>query len=197
MPSTALIGIAGPSCSGKTERARALAAHLGCPMLNLDLYYYDLSHLSLEVRAHTNFDEPAILEFPLILEHARALQRGQAITAPVYDFATHTRPPGGIPISPTRHVVLEGLFALHWPELRDLYTLSVYVDTPDEVCFQRRLARDQVERGRSPESIHEQYDTWVRPMARQWILPTRDHAMLTVSGVSDIDLSLRRILAAL
>jgi uridine kinase len=197
MPSTALIGIAGPSCSGKTERARALAAYLGCPMLNLDLYYYDLAHLPAEERARTNFDEPAILEFPLILEHARALQRGETIAAPRYDFATHTRPPGGITVVPTSYVVLEGLFALHWPELRHLYKLSVYVDTPDEICFERRLARDQVERARSPESIREQYDTWVRPMARQWILPTRNRAMLTVSGVTGIDLSLRQILAAL
>lgn len=201
MPSPALIGIAGPSCSGKTERARALAALLGCPMLNLDLYYYDLSHLPAEQRARTNFDEPAILEFPLILEHARALQRGETILAPRYDFSTHTRPPGGIEVRPAAFVVLEGLFALHWAELRELYTLSVYVDTPDEVCFRRRFHRDQIERGRSPESIREQYDHWVRPMARKWILPTREFASLTVSGTSDIlaaiELINSRIMAAL
>ncbi len=197
MPSTALIGIAGPSCSGKTERARALAARLGCPVLNLDFYYYDLAHLPAEERARTNFDEPAILEFPLILEHARALQRGEAIVAPRYDFATHTRPPGGVQIEPARHVVLEGLFALHWPELRELYALSVFVETPDAVCFERRFRRDQIERGRSPASIREQYERWVRPMAEKWILPTRQYAMLTVSGLDDIEASLRQIMAAL
>jgi uridine kinase len=201
MPSSALIGIAGPSCSGKTERARALAARLGCPMLNLDLYYYDLSHLPPDERAKTNFDEPAILEFPLILQHAQALQRGESILAPRYDFTTHTRPPGGIEVRPTAFVVLEGLFALHWPELRQLYTLSVYVDTPDEICFNRRFHRDQIERGRSPESIRRQYDHWVRPMAQKWILPTRQFAHLTVSGAEDIPAAIEqitgRIMAAL
>jgi uridine kinase len=197
MPSTALIGIAGPSCSGKTERARLLAAHLGCPMLNLDLYYYDLAHLPAGERAKSNFDEPAILEFPLILKHAQALRRGEPVTAPRYDFATHTRQSGGVLVQPGRYVVLEGLFALHWPELRELYTLSVYVETPDSVCFERRFCRDQKERGRSPESIREQYDTWVRPMAEKWIYPTRQFAGLVVSGTEDMDGALKQILAAL
>jgi len=197
MPSTALIGIAGPSCSGKTELARALACRLGCPMLNLDLYYYDLAHLPAEDRARTNFDEPAILEFPLILRHAEALRRGETITAPCYDFATHTRPPGGIPVEPAGHVVLEGLFTLHWPELRNLLDVSIYVDTPDEVCFDRRLKRDQVERGRSPESIRTQYDVWVRPMAHKYIFPTRDHAGIVVSGTEPVSLSLDRIMASI
>ncbi len=197
MPSTALIGIAGPSCSGKTELARALSRQLGCPMLNLDLYYYDLSHQPTEQRARTNFDEPAILEFPLILQHARALKRGETITAPNYDFATHTRPPGGITVQPAGHVVLEGLFTLHWPELRSLLDVSIYVDTPDEICLDRRFNRDQIERGRSPESIRTQYDTWVRPMARQYIFPTRDHAAIVVSGTEPVSLSLDRIMASL
>lgn len=197
MPSTALIGIAGPSCSGKTERARALAASLGCPMLNLDLYYYDLAHLPAEERAGMNFDEPAILEFPLILDHAQALRRGETIIAPQYDFATHTRPPGGIRVEPGNYVVLEGLFALHWPELRQLYALSVYVETPDEICYERRLRRDQAERGRTAESILRQYELWVRPMAQKWILPTRRHAAITVSGMDDVEGSVRQILAAL
>lgn len=197
MPSTALIGIAGPSCSGKTELARALAGQLGCPMLNLDLYYYDLSHLSFDERAKTNFDEPAILEFPLILRHAEALRRGEAISAPRYDFATHTRPAGGIAVAPAGHVVLEGLFALHWPELRALLDVSIYVETPDEVCFERRMRRDQAERGRSPASIQTQYETWVRPMAEKWIFPTREHARIVVSGTQPVGDSLARIMASL
>jgi uridine kinase len=190
-----LVGIAGPSCSGKTELAQWLKRRTGAPVLNLDVYYIDLSHLPLEERARRNFDEPAALDRGLILEHARALAAGRAVRAPHYDFATHARAPGDELIEPGELVILEGLFTLYWPELRDLLHVKLYVDAPDEVCFARRLERDVRERGRTPESVRWQFETTVRPMAHLHILPEREHADLILSGIDPIDQSGERALA--
>jgi uridine kinase len=192
-----LIGIAGASCSGKTELARWLGARLGAPILNLDHYYNDLPDLPFEVRARQNFDEPAALDSPLILQHARALSRGQSICAPQYDFATHRRAPAREIVTPARFVILEGLFALYWPELRSLLDLSVYVDTPDEVCLERRLARDTVERGRTRESVLEQYAATVRPMAFLHVRPSAAHARVQVSGTDPLESIGARVLQEL
>lgn len=140
-----LIGIAGPSCSGKTQLARWLSQELGAPMLNLDHYYLDLSHLTLEERARTNFDEPHSVDHDAIIEHAQALRGGQGVHAPRYDFARHTRAPGDEVIGPGEVVILEGLFAFCWPELRDLFDLKLFMEAPDRVCLERRLDRDVVE----------------------------------------------------
>ncbi|MGB9610874.1 MAG: uridine kinase family protein, partial [Bryobacteraceae bacterium] len=148
-----LVGIAGPSCAGKTELARWLGARLGAPVLNLDHYYVDLAHLPLEERAKTNFDEPAAVDREAILEDVAALGRGEPVTAPLYDFSTHARARGGERIVPTGLVVVEGLFALYWPELREHFFVKLFVDAPDALCLARRLERDVRERGRTPESV--------------------------------------------
>ncbi|MBI5084329.1 MAG: hypothetical protein HZB13_07015 [Acidobacteria bacterium] len=133
-----LVGIAGPSCSGKTELARWLSRQTGAPVLNLDHYYIDLSHLPLEIRARTNFDHPASVDDDAILEHARMLIAGQPVHAPHYDFATHTRAPGDDVIDPSGGlVILEGLFALVGPELRELLDVKLFVQAPEEVCLAR------------------------------------------------------------
>lgn len=191
---THLIGIGGPSCSGKTELARWLAKATGAPVLNLDHYYIDLAHLPLEVRARTNFDEPASVDHDAILADAAHLRQGLPIHAPQYDFATHTRAPGDEIIGPAPLVILEGLFALYWPELRDLLSLKLFVEAPVEVCLQRRLARDVVERGRTPESVRWQFETTVLPGARQFIFPCRHHADLILSGTDPLEGSCRTAL---
>lgn len=191
-----LIGIAGPSCSGKTQLARWLSQELGAPMLNLDHYYLDLSHLTLEERARTNFDEPHSVDHDAIIEHAQALRGGQGVHAPRYDFARHTRAPGDEVIGPGEVVILEGLFAFCWPELRDLFDLKLFMEAPDRVCLERRLDRDVVERGRTPESIREQYAKTVRPGARQYILPCAQWADLVMSGTDPVEASGARALAA-
>lgn len=182
-----LIGIAGPSCAGKSELARWLAARLGAPVVNLDHYYVDMAELTLEERAKRNFDEPAALEHTLIIDHARSLAAGEPIQAPRYDFATHTRTHSEESIVPERYVILEGLFALHWPEVRDLMQTKLFVSAPDEVCFERRLARDVVERGRTPESVRWQFETTVQPMAHQHVLPAQSYADLVLLGTEPID----------
>jgi len=180
--STRLIGVAGPSGSGKSELSRRLAAAIGAPVVSLDSYYRDLTHLPLDERAATNFDEPASLEHELLLTQCQALFDGEAIDVPHYDFSCHTRVPGTQRVHPGETVIVEGLFTLYWKELRRMLHASVYVDLEDEACYARRLARDVRERGRTPESVEFQYFETVRPMAEQYIWPTRRHADLVVRG---------------
>lgn len=183
-----LIGIAGPSCAGKTELARWLAARLAAPVLNLDHYYIDLAHLPLEERARTNFDEPAAVDHEAILHDVAALARGEAVTAPLYDFATHARGRGGERIVPRGLVVVEGLFALHWAELREHFFVRLFVDAPDSLCLARRLHRDTRERGRTPESVLEQFAATVKPGADRFIRPTRAFADLVLSGEEELEI---------
>jgi uridine kinase len=192
-----LVGIAGPSCSGKTELAFWLAHRTGAPILNLDHYYRDLNGLAFEERARANFDEPAALDHEEILRDARALAAGGAITAPRYDYSVHARIEGNQLVEPAPIIILEGLFALYWPELRDLYQLRVFVDAPSDLCLARRIRRDVQERGRTPESVREQFAATVEPMAQLHILPTRAFADVTVNGADPLDLSGPEVLARL
>ncbi len=191
---TRLIGIAGPSCAGKSELARWLSAQMGAPVLNLDHYYIDLAHLPLEVRAQTDFDEAHSVDHDAIVEHARTLAGGQAIHAPHYDFSTHTRAPGDDVIVPGPWVILEGLFTLYWPELRELLTVKLFVEAPNQVCLDRRIERDVRERGRTRESVIVQYARTVCPGAFRFIYPTKYHADLVLSGVDSLDHSGTKVL---
>ena len=182
MQSSHLIGIAGPSCAGKSELARWLSQALKAPVFTLDSYYPDLAHLTYEERCRINFDEPAALDHELIRAHLADLASGKPVDKPVYDFTRHTRAAKVEHVVPGEFVVVEGLFALHWEDVRQLLRTKVYVGVPDEMCFQRRLERDVRERGRTPESVRRQYDTTVRPMAELHIHPTRIHADVEVSG---------------
>ena len=193
--STRIIGIAGSSGSGKSELSRRLSAATGAPVVSLDSYYRDLTHLPLEARAETNFDEPASLDDALLLAQCTALANGQAIDVPHYDFSCHTRVPGTQHIQPGDIVIIEGLFTLYWNDLRHLLHASIYVDLEDETCYARRLARDVRERGRTPESVEHQYLTTVRPMAEQYIWPTRRHADLIIRGDAQLDESVATVLS--
>lgn len=193
-----VVGIAGCSGSGKTSLARALAASLGGTHFPLDHYYRDLGHLPLEERCQQDFDHPSMLEAELLTSHIAALASGRGIERPLYDFATHTRVRNQTEyIAPGRFVLVDGIFALHYDALRSLYGLSVYVEAPDDVCYQRRLARDVRERGRSPESVAGQYAKTVRPMAEMFVRPSAAHADLIVDGTSSLDWSLEQVLSQL
>ncbi|MBM3760237.1 MAG: uridine kinase [Acidobacteria bacterium] len=194
-----LVGIAGASCSGKTELARGLARYLRDDALPfaLDHYYIDRSHIPEPERSSFNFDHPQALDEKLLIKDIESLKLGLAIEQPIYSFVTHSRLPETEPVSPRPVIIIEGLFSLFWPQLRDLLDLKVYVETPDEECFARRLRRDVMERGRSPESIEEQYSTTVRPMAEAYVRPTSQFADLTVSGNVPLDSSIRAVLNAI
>ena len=189
-----LIGIAGPSGAGKSYLASHLAHRLSAPVLALDHYYRDLSHLSLTERALSNFDEPAALEHELLVAQVADLHAGRAIRLPTYDFSTHTRTGATQVFEPAPFILIEGLFTLHWPGLRTLLGTGVYVDMNDEACLRRRTERDVRERGRTPESVAEQFHATVRPMAELYVRPTRAHADVVLSGDAPIDQGVSRVL---
>ncbi len=193
-----LIGIAGCSGSGKTTLAKELAHQLDATLFPLDLYYRDLSQFPLDARHKRNFDHPDSLESELIIEHVRGLGAGQTIQRPVYDFSTHSRVPRQFDlVTPTNFVVVEGILALHYQELCELYDFSVYVDAPHDVCLLRRIHRDVRERGRTEESVREQFLMTAQPMAEKFVLPSRKGASLTVSGCESLDWSVEQILRQL
>ena len=191
-----MLAIAGCSGSGKTTLAAELARTLDGVHFQFDHYYRDLAHLPLAERVKQNFDDPSLIESPLLIAHVAALAQGQAIERPTYDFSTYTRVPNTTEfIHPAPYLLVEGLFALHYPDLLPLYHLRVYVETPDDICFERRLRRDIEERGRTPESVRAQYEATVRPSSIAFVRPSAAHADLTIDGTGDLDWKVERVLS--
>lgn len=193
-----VLAIAGASGSGKTTLAAELARQLDGVHFPLDNYYRDLSHLPLAQRALANFDDPSLIESSLLAAHVAALARGQAIERPLYDFSTHSRVPDRTEtVNPHAFVLVEGLFAIYYPELLPVYHLCIYVDTPDGVCFERRLRRDTIERGRTPESVRLQYEATVRPSSIAFVRPSASNAHLTLDGTEALDWKVEQVLAVM
>lgn len=191
-----VLAIAGCSGSGKTTLAAELARTLGGVHFHFDNYYRDLSHLPLAERAKENFDDPALIESSLLIEHVAALARGEAIERPLYDFATYIRIADETEtFRPGPFVLVEGLFALYYAELLPLYQLRVFIDSPDELCFERRLKRDMEQRGRTPESVRRQYEDTVRPASFAYVRPSAANADLTVDGTGALDWKVERVMA--
>lgn len=194
------VAIAGCSGSGKTTVAARVCELLGpdsALLLATDLYYRDLSHLSPPERSRINFDDPNCLEHELLTRDIDSLSRGHAITAPRYDFCTHMRSGYSAPQRATPIVVIEGIYALYWPDIRSRCTVKVFVDTPLEKCFERRLTRDQNERGRSAEMVAEQWESTVKPMFLREALPTKSFASLCIDGCVSVQANAQKVLAAL
>ena len=191
------IGIAGGSASGKTTLAQALAQGLGTrvALLPMDHYYKDQAHLPFPERLEVNYDHPEALDLSLYLEHARALVAGRPVEMPLYDFKAHTRSPKTQRVQPAPVVVLEGILALHLGELRALMDLKVFVDADADERFIRRLQRDVEERGRSLESVVEQYLTRVKPMHQAFVEPSKRHADVILPGGGRNPVALEMLLA--
>lgn len=168
-----VVGIAGGSGAGKSWLARRLCAGLGerAALLEQDWYYRDLSGWSAAQLATHNFDCPEAVELDLLARDLAALRAGRPAAAPRYDFATHRRAPAP-PIPPRPVIVVEGLFVLAAPALRALLDFKVFVDAPEELRRQRRLARDQAERGIGPAAAERQFAATVAPMHVRWIEPS-------------------------
>ncbi|GAA5503686.1 uridine kinase [Deinococcus xinjiangensis] len=174
-----VIGVAGGSGSGKTTVTRRVIEAVGAEgvaVLNQDNYYRDQSDIPFEARLKTNYDHPAAFDWVLLREHVDALLAGVPIEMPEYDFTQHTRSPETTRVLPGRVVVLEGFFALYDEALRDRMHLKVFVDADADVRFIRRLLRDTQERGRTPQSVIEQYLEFVRPMHLSFVEPTKRYA---------------------
>jgi len=177
-----IIGIAGGTGSGKTTVARKLAAAVPgrVTILEHDAYYRDLSDLSLEERKQFNFDHPDALETSLMIEHLRCLRRGEAVDVPVYDFTTHSRRVEHHRAVATPLVIVEGILTFVEPELRDLFDIKIFVDTDADIRIFRRIRRDIEQRGRTFESVRDQYYTTVRPMHLQFVEPSKRWADIII-----------------
>lgn len=178
-----MIGIAGGSGSGKTMVTQKIVGQLGSDrvvIIEQDSYYRNLNHLSLEERATYNFDHPSSIDTELLVRHIKELLSGHSVDIPIYDFTTHTRRPETRRTGPHDVIVLEGILILDNPELRELMDIKVYVDTDADLRFIRRLKRDTTERGRTVQSVIEQYEKSVRPMHLQFVEPSKRYADLII-----------------
>jgi len=174
-----VIAVAGGTGSGKTTVAKEILERVGAQHIAYiphDAYYRDLSHLSPDERAQVNFDHPDSLETKLLVEHLRALRDGRAVEIPIYDFTTHTRTPHTRRVELAPVILVEGILVFVEPELRKLFDVKLYVDSDADVRFIRRLRRDILERGRTVESVCEQYLSTVRPMHLEFVEPSKRYA---------------------
>lgn len=178
-----VLGIAGGTGSGKTTAAEEILKALGAQnavIIPQDSYYLDRSQLPLDDRNRINFDHPSAFDWKLLKTQVRALRAGRSVERPVYDFHTHARMPETIPVEPRHVLILEGILIFDEPELREMMAMKIYVDTDADMRFIRRLQRDVRERGRSLESVIEQYLSTVRPMHLQFIEPTKRYADIII-----------------
>lgn len=178
-----IIGVTGGSGSGKTSVSRAIFNNFpdhSIMMLEQDSYYKDQSHLSFEERLNTNYDHPFAFDNDLLIQHVSDLLNYKAIEKPVYDYVAHTRSQATIIQEPKEVIILEGILILEDERLRDLMDIKVYVDTDDDIRIIRRIKRDMEERGRTLDSVIEQYLTVVKPMYHQFIEPTKRYADIIV-----------------
>jgi uridine kinase len=174
-----IIGICGGTGSGKTTVANRILESVSkaeVVFLQQDSYYRDLDQMPHDYRQVVNFDHPDAIDNDLLVEHVRALRRGEAVELPVYDFRTHTRQPETLHMEPRPIIIVEGILIFAEPRLLEEMDIKVYVDTPDDIRFIRRLRRDIAERGRTVESVIEQYEATVRPMHMQFVEPSKRHA---------------------
>ncbi len=176
---TLVISISGPSGSGKTTLANGLLAKWPSDVITVlrsDAYYHDQSQCSLQERALMNYDAPEAIDFPLLVQHLKQLQAGQAIHIPEYDFKTHARTAKHITVQPCPIIIVEGILLLAIEEIRALAQHRIYLDTPLDVCLLRRIRRDCMERGRTVESVLNQYEKTVHPMLMKYVLPSKQFA---------------------
>ena len=176
-----VIGVAGGTGSGKTTVSEQILERIGSQkiaFLQHDSYYCEESHLPLAERATRNYDHPESLDTPLLVEHLLRLRRGEAVAVPVYDFATYSRQAESRLVVPAPVVLVEGILIFAERSLRELMDIRIFVDTDSDIRFIRRLHRDIFERGRSLESVVEQYLATVRPMHLEFVEPSKRYAHL-------------------
>ena len=178
-----VVGIAGGTGSGKTTVARAIYDRVGkdrIEWISHDSYYRNFEGLAPEEKHHINFDHPDSLETELLARHLDVLVKGSAVEVPIYDFTTHSRKTETVRVEPRKVIIVEGILVLAEVELRKRIDIKLFVDTPADIRFVRRLMRDIKSRGRSVESVIEQYVTTVRPMHEEFVEPSKRYADLII-----------------
>lgn len=179
-----IIGIAGGSASGKSSIANEIYEYFKhehtIKIIRLDDYYKDQSHLTMEQRVKTNYDHPLAFDMDLLVKHLDLLKSNQSIEKPIYDFIVHNRSLQVEVINPRDVFILEGLFVLNEVQIRERCDILIYVDTDADIRFIRRLKRDMQERGRSLESVCNQYLQTVRPMHEQFVEPSKKYAHIII-----------------
>ena len=178
-----IIGVAGGSGSGKTTVVRKISDSLGpdqVTVLDHDRYYRDRNDLRLEERAALNWDHPDSLETDLLVRHVLELKQGRSVEVPQYDFARYARRTVPETVLPRRAIIVEGILIFSDPPLRQLMDVKVFVDTDDDTRFIRRLQRDMTERGRTVQSVIDQYLGTVKPMHLEFVEPSKRYADIIV-----------------
>lgn len=196
-----IIGIAGGSASGKTSISRKIqekyADFSSVLIIRQDDYYKDQAHKPMEERVKTNYDHPDAFDNDLLIAHVHDLVEGKVIEKPTYDYVHHTRAEATETCRPCDVLIFEGLFVLQDPAIRELLDIKVFVDTPADTRFIRRMLRDVNERGRTVDSVVKQYETTVRPMHNAFVEPSKVHAHVIIpeggSNVVAIDLLTTKI----
>ncbi|SRR6266498_1613529 len=201
---TLVIGIAGGSGSGKTTVAQVILQRVGrdrIAFLQHDSYYKDLSGLAPAQRDEINFDHPDSLESDLLIEHIATLRSGKPVQVPIYDFSADRRTDKTFTVQPCRVIVVEGILIFAEPELRKMFDVKIFVDTDADLRFIRRLERDITERGRSTQSVIEQYTHTVRPMHLEFVEPSKRYADVIIPeggfNAAALDMVVARIEALL
>lgn len=179
---TMIIGIAGGTGSGKTTLTERLKAEFqgDVSVLYHDNYYKSHSDMTYEERAKLNYDHPDAFETERMIADLQALRRGEAVECPVYDYTVHDRSPQTLVVQPTKVILVEGILIFAEPELRALMDIKIFVDTDADVRILRRLTRDVKDRGRSLDSVVEQYLSTVKPMHDQFVEPSKRYADVIV-----------------
>lgn len=178
-----IIGIAGGTGSGKTTVVNKIIRGFrpgAVAVIPQDSYYKDLSHMPMAERAKVNFDEPAAIEWTLLVEHLRELQHGHAVEMPTYSYLTCTRQPETVRVEPRGVVIVEGILVLTDPVLRDMMDVKVFVDADADDRLIRVIERDCVERGRTPRMVIDRYQDVLKPMHDMYIAPSKRYADLIV-----------------
>ena len=196
---TTIIGVAGGTASGKTTLASKLymesKKYGSVSVIRVDDYYKCLDHLSMDDRKKINFDHPNAYDVELLITHLNNLKNGISINKPTYDFTKHTRSSYVEVVNPCNVIIVEGIMAFAIPELRDMFDIKVFVDTPDDIRFIRRLKRDINERGREMDAVIEQYLSTVKPMFNKYVSPSSRHADIIIPNDNKHDVAVDFLVA--
>lgn len=193
-----VIGLGGPSGSGKSTVARSLAGHLNGHVISMETYAVAVNHLSFDDRSKRNYDEPDATDVKLLESHLSKYAAGHDIEAPIYDFGQHLRVNNRTQHAAARPLlIVEGILALHFTELRPHYNLAIYLEAPEGVCFRRRKVRDITERQRAAEFIQWQWENTVLPATKRYCMPSKRYADVVIDSTPDLATVEKKIIEAI